>query len=129
MPMRPARFAWLALRSLLAGLAAAATLVLATWASGELAAALGLPAGGQVRLGWDLSGVIFAGTLAFAVLARLAPAATRAHVIVGLVLLIIALAWAVARLGGDFPAWFIATLLLSVPGQAWLGWLAGRRAQ
>ena len=125
--MNTLRTAWQALQSLLLMLAAAATLVAVAWASGELATAMQWPRGVDARLRWDLGGVAVAGILAFAVLARWAPASPAGHVVAGLVLLAAVLTWAVAELGGDFPVWFSTILLLSLPVQAWTGWRLGRR--
>lgn len=119
------RLGWMGLRSLSALALMAGIVVAGTWASGELAAWLALPAGGSARLAWDLAGVIVAGSLGFAALARLAPAAPRAHVAVALVLLLGVAAWAVGALGDDFPGWFLTALPLSLPLQAWAGWRLG----
>jgi hypothetical protein len=115
---------WKATRSLLALGAAGAVLVAGTIASGELAALLRLPSGGDGRLAWDLSGVILAGTLAFWVATRAAPTAPRGHARVLLVAMAALALWAVLELGADHPLWFRAGLLLSLP----LQYLAGTRA-
>ena len=79
------------------------------------------------RLAWDLLGVVLPGMLAFATLAGLAPRAPRAHVVAGFVMLVAVAVWAVTVLGCDFPAWFQAALLLSLPLQAWVGACAAPR--
>jgi hypothetical protein len=115
---------WRSVRSLLALTGAVAVLVAGTIASGELASALRLPAGGDGRLAWDLSGVILAGTLAFWVAARAAPTAPRGHARALLAAMAAVALWAVLALGADHPLWFRAGLLLSLP----LQYLAGMRA-
>lgn len=115
---------WKAMRSLLALASAGAVLVAGIIASDELAALLRLPAGGDGRLAWDLSGVILAGTLGFWVAARAAPTAPRSHARALLVAMAALALWAVFETGADYPPWFRAGLLLSLP----LQYLAGTRA-
>ena len=115
------RFAWIALRSLLAMAMAVAVMVLANHAGGTLADWSGFPAGNDGRLAWDLGCFFLAGVFATAVLARLAPRAPRAHALAFGALLLVVIVLGVARLGGDWPRWFSAGLLLGLPLQLWLG--------
>ena len=63
-----------------------------------------------------LSGV--AGTW---VAVRLAPCAPRLHALAFFLLVLLMDGYAVAALGADFPLWFSAGLLLTLPLQVWLG--------
>ncbi|KRB08634.1 hypothetical protein [Lysobacter sp. Root690] len=115
------RFAWLILGSLLAMSAAVVALVSVNLIGGTLASWLGFPPGGTGRLAWDLAWAIAGGTAAIATATYCAPAAPRRHALVCFAALSIAAVYAVAQLGGDFPSWFCAGLLLSLPLQGWLG--------
>lgn len=115
------RFAWLILGSLLAMSAAVVALVSVNLIGGTLASWLGFPPGGTGRLAWDMAWAIAGGTAAIATATYCAPAAPRRHALVCFAALSIAAVYAVAQLGGDFPPWFCAGLLLSVPLQGWLG--------
>jgi hypothetical protein len=117
----------LILHSLLAMAAAAAVLVLVNLAGGEVARWLGLAPGGNARLGWDLAWTIAGGIAAIATAARCAAAAARGHALACLGLLGLATVYAVVQLGGDFPRWFNAGLVLSLPLQGWLGMRWGVR--
>lgn len=108
------------LRSLLTMIAAMAVLVAGIGLSGEIATRLGLPAGGEFRLAWDLGGIVMPAWLAFVIAARLAPFAPRRHVSALLSMLMAAALWIVWRMGTDYPGWFNAGLLLSLPAAAWL---------
>lgn len=114
------------LRSLLAFVSACAALMLANLAGGWLGDLLRLPQG-ALHLAWDLGWVWVAGILAAWLVARLALRAPRAHVVAWTVLMLgiaITAAWQV----GDWPAWFVAGVVLGVPLQAWLGaWPVLRR--
>lgn len=114
--------------SLLAWLAAAA-FVATNWSGGELAARLGLPPGGDARLGWDLGWTVAAGAVALWIVARWAPMAARAQALLAWLLLAAATVWAVVELGGEFPSWFCAGLLLALPLLGWWGWRWGGRPQ
>lgn len=109
------------LRSLLGFAGAALALWAGTAAGGWLAASLPLRAGGDARLAWDLAWLALGGVVAFALVSRAAPCRPRAHAIVLLLLLLGAALWAVVNLGQDFPAWFNAAVLASVPLQYGLG--------
>lgn len=115
------RSAWLILGSLLAIGAAVFALVSVNFIGGTLAPWLGFPSGGTGRLAWDLAWAIAGGTAAIATATYCAPAAPRRHALVCFAALLIAAVYAVAQLGGDFPPWFCAGLLLSLPLQGWLG--------
>jgi hypothetical protein len=123
-----------ALRSLLAMALAWAMFCLANIAGSGLATLAGFPSGGGGRLAWDLAWVIVAGVLAAAVAAALAPRAPRVHVLALFAMLLAIAVLAVARLGGDWPWWFSAGIVATLPLQAWLGarrvlrWRAGRHA-
>ncbi|MFK3648344.1 hypothetical protein ACI2IY_07865 [Lysobacter enzymogenes] len=117
--------------SLLAWVAAAAAFVAANWSGGELAARLGLPPGGDARLGWDASWTIAAAALALWIVARWAPAA-RVQAMLAWASLAALTLWAVATLGGEYPSWFDAALLLALPLLGVLAWRwadASRRTQ
>ncbi|QWF19062.1 hypothetical protein [Lysobacter capsici] len=115
------RFVWLILGSLLAMSAAVFALVAINLVGGTLAPWLGFSPGGAVRLVWDLAWAIAGGIAAIATASWCAPAAPRRHALVGFAALLIAAVYAVLQLGGDFPPWFCAGLLLSLPLQGWLG--------
>ncbi|MGO1070455.1 hypothetical protein [Lysobacter sp. CA199] len=117
----------LILHSLSAMAAAATVLVLTNLAGGTLAQWWGFARGGKGRLAWDLGWVIAGGVLAVAVATRCAPAAPRRHGLVCAALIAAVTVYAVIELGEDFPRWFCAGLLLSVPLQAWLGTKWGSR--
>ncbi len=114
------------LRSLLAMVTALAVLVAGVWLSGEAAAWMDLPKGGDARLAWDLAGVTVAGIAAFATAARLAPCAAGGHALALFLLLALAASWGVVTMGGDFPLWFRAGVLLSLPLQGVAGWYVFR---
>lgn len=109
------------LRSLLAFTVAGVALVALSWAGGEAAPWVGLARGGDLRLGWDLAWLGAGGMVGFALVARLAPCAPRGHALALLAILLAAGLWAVATMGGDFPAWFSAGLIALLPLQCWLG--------
>ncbi|MGH8025517.1 MAG: hypothetical protein ACREO0_02215 [Pseudoxanthomonas sp.] len=121
-----------ALRSLLAVGLALAVLPLVNLAGGALADLTGLLKGGESRLAWDLGWVFISGSLAAWVVTRLAPRAAPAHAAAFFALMLAVGVLAVARLGGDWPPWFSAGILLTLPLQVWLGaWWAlrgGKRA-
>lgn len=119
------RCVWRTLGSLLAMSAAVFALVAINLLGGTLAAWLGFPPGGTGRLTWDLAWAIASGTAAIAIATYCAPAAPRRHALVCFAALSIAAVYAVMQLGDDFPPWFCAGLLLSLPLQ---GWLAARWA-
>lgn len=115
------RFAWLILGSLLAMGAAVFALISVNLIGGALAPWLGFPAGGTGRLAWDLTWTIAGGTAAIAAATCCAPAAPRRQALACFAALLLAAVYAVTQLGGDFPRWFCAGLLLSLPLQGWLG--------
>ncbi|MEH6415985.1 hypothetical protein [Pseudomonas sp. CGJS7] len=120
-------FARTILHSLSAMIAAAVVVVLTNEAGGRLAAGLGMPPGGDLRLAWDLAWAVAGGLLAIAVATRCAPVAPRAHGAVCGGLIAALAVYAVVELGGDFPLWFRAMALLSLPLQVWLGLRIGKR--
>jgi peptidoglycan/LPS O-acetylase OafA/YrhL len=121
------RGVWRAIRSLLAMASAFAVAVLVNWGGGELADATAFPSGNESRLGWDLTWVFIAGALAAWTVVKLAPHAPRAHAWVLFALALTIHVAAVMQLGGDWPRWFSAGLLLTLPLQIWVGaWWALR---
>jgi hypothetical protein len=94
----------IALRSLFALVSAFVVAVLVNLGGGELADTTGFPDGGEARLAWDLGWVFIAGVFATLLVVKLAVAAL-----------------AVIQLGGDWPRWFSAGILLAVPLQVGLG--------
>jgi hypothetical protein len=115
----------LVLRSLLAIALAFSVLSLANLAGGALADMTKFPDAGEGRLAWDLGWVFIAGVLAAWTVAKLAPRAPRLHAAVFFVLMLVISMVAVAQLGGDWPRWFSAGILLTLPLQVWLGfWLS-----
>lgn len=108
--------------SLLVWALAAAAFVATNGFGGELAAWLGLPPGGGGRLGWDLAWTVAAGVAALWIVARWAPAAARAQATLAWLALAAMAVWAVAKLGGEFPLWFDAGLLLALPALGWWAW-------
>lgn len=119
--MSPKQRLLLATRSLLALAAAFAVFALANVAGGELADRTGFPEGNDARLGWDLAWVFIAGVVAAGTAVKLAPRAPRAHAVALFLLMLAICVLAVWQLGGDWPRWFSAGLLLTLPLQAWLG--------
>jgi len=111
----------LALRSLLAIALACVVEVLINQGGGELADRAGFPWGGERRLAWDLAWVFIAGVLAAWVVTRLAPRAPRVHAAVFFVLMLVVAVAAVVQLGSDWPGWFSAGILLTLPLQVALG--------
>lgn len=98
---------------------------------GALAGALSLPSGGTARLAWDLGWLLLSAFMTVWLPARWSPHWPRG-LAVGLAgLWIGAAAWAAWNMGSDFPAWFIAVVLIGVPlvagAAAWLG--ASRRTR
>lgn len=121
------RGSWLALRSLLAIAAGLAVLPLVNLAGGALADLTGFPAAGEGRLAWDLGWVFVAGSLGAWTVARLAPRAVHAHAAAFFALMLAVSVLAVARLGEDWPRWFSAGVLMTLPLQVGLGmWWALR---
>ncbi len=52
------------------------------------------------------------------------------HALAFFVMLLAAAVWGVVRMGGDYPGWFCAGLVLTLPLQGWVGMklaLLGRR--
>lgn len=94
-------------------------------AGGWIAPWLGL-GDGQLRLAWDLAWTILGGVAATAFAARYAPAWPYLHGGVVWVLIAAASAYAAWDLGNDFPFWFVATLLVSLPVQALGIWIGAR---
>lgn len=120
----------LVLRSLLAIALALVVVVVVNLGGGVVAGWFGFAAGGEGRLAWDLGWFVLAGVLASWTAVRLAPAAPRAHVATLFAILAVVGVLAVIELGADWPTWFSAGALLTLPLQAWLGawWgLQGRR--
>lgn len=103
---------------------AIATLAALNLLGGWLAPWLGLARGGTWRLAWDLAWLATSCGVALWAVARWAPAARRALAWLLWLLLSAAAVWAVVNLGGDFPGWFRAGVLLMVPALwGWLRWL------
>ena len=102
----------------------------AEWVAVARAAhALGLPPGGEARLAWDLAWTLAAGLAAVWTCARIAPGAPRRHAaLLGAAMMAIA-TWAVIELGGDFPGWFGAGLLIGTPLAVWLGTVVALRGR
>ena len=94
-------------------------------AGGWIAPWLGL-GDGQLRLAWDLAWTILGGVAATAFAARYAPAWPYLHGGGVWVLIAAASAYAAWDLGNDFPFWFVATLLVSLPVQALGIWIGAR---
>ncbi len=118
---------WRALRSLLALALGFVMAVLINWGGGEVADATGFPNSNESRLVWDLGWVFIAGVLSAWVVVKLAPRAPRAHAAVLFALALPIHVIAVAQFGEDWPRWFSAGLLLTLPLQIWAGaWWALR---
>ncbi|AKC87103.1 hypothetical protein [Pseudoxanthomonas suwonensis] len=115
------RRAWTAFRSLLAVLLAFAAVFAVNLLGSWLAAWLVLPAGGSPRLAWDLLWVVLSGIAGAWVAVRSAPCTPRGHALAFLLLMLAMDTAAVVRMGADFPLWFSAGLLLTLPLQVWLG--------
>lgn len=110
------------LRSLLALALAIIAIPLVNLAGSEVAALLGLPPGGDARLGYDLLWVFLAGLVGSALMVGVAAVAKTAHawaifaIYLGLDAYVTVVAW------NDFPRWFTLACLLTLPLQVWLGW-------
>jgi hypothetical protein len=79
---------------------------------------------GEPRLAWDLAWTVLGGVAATAFASRYAPAWPCLHGGLIWAMIVGASAYAAWDVGNDFPFWFVATLLLSLPVQAlgiWLG--------
>jgi hypothetical protein len=126
--MKWRRTAWRALRTLLAMLAAFAVVEVINMGGSRLGDVLEVP-GSEVRLAWDLAWVFIAGLLATFAVVLLAPAAPGAHALAFFVLALVVDVVAVVLLGQDWPRWFSAGLLLSLPLQVWLGWRLALRVR
>ena len=111
----------IALRVLLAVLAGLAVMFALNLAGSAVASALGFSAGGTARLGWDLLCVVLSGIAGTWAAVRLAPCAPRLHALAFFLLVLLMDGYAVAALGADFPEWFSAGLLLTLPLQVWAG--------
>lgn len=122
---------FLALRSLLAIVLALAVVVLVNQGGGALADLAQFPKPGEGRLAWDLFVVFAAGTVGAWVAVRLAPGAPRRHAFSFFALSLAIIVFAVMKLGADWPWWFSAGILLSLPLQVWLGasWAMRRNAR
>jgi len=119
--MTLARRLVLALRSLLAMVLAFAAVYAVNMAGAGVAELTRFPWGGERRLLWDLGWVFVAGVAATVVAVGLAPAAPRVHAVAFFVLALAIDVAAVAQFGGDWPVWFSAGILSSLPLQVWLG--------
>lgn len=123
------RIAWRCARSLFSLGAAVAVFGLLLQIGDASAHALGLPPGGDARLAWDLAWTLAAGLAAVWTCARIAPGAPRRHAaLLGAAMMAIA-TWAVIELGGDFPGWFGAGLLIGTPLAVWLGTVVALRGR
>lgn len=119
------------IRSVIVLALAVGLLVVVNLGGGVVSEAIGLARGGTVNLMWDLAWTVLSGTVSIAFVARLVSFAPRRHAL-GFVLALAALTiFAVVEMGGDFPVWFSAGLLLGLPLQYWWGvrWALGRGAQ
>jgi hypothetical protein len=110
-----------ALRSLLAIVLAFVVVALVNQGGGALADLVRFPKPGEGRLAWDLLVAFSAGTLGAWVAVRLAPRAPRGHAFSFFALSLAIVVFAVMKLGADWPWWFSAGILLSLPLQVWLG--------
>ncbi|WP_290890022.1 hypothetical protein [Arenimonas sp.] len=113
------------LKTLLIVVAALACVPVLNLLGGAVAGALGLPSGGAVRLAWDLGWLLLSAFVTVWLPARWSPHWPRG-LAVGLAgFWIGAAAWAAWNMGSDFPAWFIAAVLIGLPvvagAAAWLG--------
>ncbi|KFL37256.1 hypothetical protein N788_10475 [Arenimonas donghaensis DSM 18148 = HO3-R19] len=113
------------MRSCLALVLAVAVVPALNLAGSWLAAALQLPPGGTGRLAWDLGWLAASGIAMVATATALATRHHAAHAGLAGLLLGLGLGWAVASVGGDFPVWFTALALLTLPLQVGLGWWLG----
>ncbi|WP_454832381.1 hypothetical protein [Pseudoxanthomonas wuyuanensis] len=128
--MRTLGILMLALRSLLTIMLGVAVVALVNQAGGALADLVRFPKPGQGRLAWDLLVVFAAGTLGAWVAVRLAPRAPCRHALYFFALSLAIAVFAVMKLGADWPGWFSAGILLSLPLQVWMGasWAIRRNA-
>lgn len=122
--MRPLFTLWW-LRSCLALALGIAALPAVNLFGGWLAQVLRLPPGGMGRLAWDLGWLAASGVVMVALATALATRHRAAQAWLAFVLLALGLGWAVAMLADDFPRWFTALVVLTLPLQAWLGWRLG----
>ena len=122
--MRPIFSLWW-LRSCLALVLGIAALPVVNLLGGWLAQVLRLPPGGTGRLAWDLGWLAASGVAMVALATALATRHRATQAWLAFVLLVLGLGWAVAMVADDFPPWFTALAILTLPLQAWLGWRLG----
>ncbi|KFN48113.1 hypothetical protein N787_06645 [Arenimonas metalli CF5-1] len=82
---------------------------------GALADVMRLPAGGTLRLAWDLGWLLLSAFVAVWLPARGSPLWPRALALALAGLWIAAAVWAAWNLESDFPTWFVAAVLIGVP--------------
>lgn len=111
-------------RSLLAVVAAAATVIALNLLGSFLGQGLGLPSGGDPRLAWDLLWLLLAMAAGAAQAGWLAPAAARIHALVLLALVELVAVSGVVQMGSDWPLWFSSIAVLAPPALmlAGIGW-------
>ncbi|CAN7570331.1 hypothetical protein LJR143_003996 [Pseudoxanthomonas sp. LjRoot143] len=110
------------LRSLLALALAIIAIPLVNLAGSEVAALLGLPPGGDTRLGYDLLWVFLAGLVGSALMVGVATIAKTAHAWAIFAIYLALDAYVTVVAWNDFPRWFTLACLLTLPLQVWLGW-------
>jgi hypothetical protein len=119
----PAPSRWTIAARSLAAFALAVVAIPAVSLSGAwLSEAAGLPRGGMLRLAVDLGWVAVAASVGAFAGVRTAAIAKCAHACAIFALYLSVAAYAVITMGNDFPRWFTAGLLASLPPQVWLGW-------
>ena len=114
-PRLSSRLALRALASLAVLLAGVACVPALNTAGGTLAAALGLAAGGTLRLAWDLGWVLLSVFAAVWLPARWSPIWPRGLALGMSVVLVGAVAWDAWTMGGDFPRGFVVALVVGAP--------------
>jgi hypothetical protein len=111
--------------SLLCLFVAMVVLGMVSGAGGWIAPWVGL-ADGEARLAWDLGWTILGGFAATAFASRYAPTMPWLHGGLVWVMIVGASAYAAWDVGNDFPFWFVATLIGSLPVQGLGIWLGAR---
>lgn len=122
MPMPIRQRLLIALRSLLALVAAIIAVQLVNMLGSELSAALGIAPGSHARHVLDLFWAFLAGTAGAWCFVRIAAVAKRAHAWFLLALYLALDIQIVVQMREIWPLWFGLGVVLPVPLQVWLGW-------
>ncbi|OBU65383.1 hypothetical protein A9K58_15010 [Stenotrophomonas maltophilia] len=103
------------------------SLALVSSVAGWLPPLLGLATRGGAQLGWDLAFSVLGGIAGISFATYYAPCWPRSHGFSIWSLIALGCGYAMWTAGADFPFWFLASLLASLPVQLLAGWWFGRR--